>query len=159
MSNLSVLQPNTFLRREAATDILRVNRATASAGLILSQSQAAALVSARDRALTGTGRVELGSGVVEKLILAFYDSPFFQPDQAVETFDGLLEIFYYLKNETFDTIGDKDLIAFLREHFDGECKGSLELLQGVPLDRLARRIHGAPQEEATFTSWEEEEDE
>jgi hypothetical protein len=157
MRDLRVLQPNAFLRQEAAADILRVNRTTASAGLILSQNQAAALISARDQALNGTGRVELGGGVLEKLILAFYDSPFFQPDQTLETFEGLLEIFYYLKNETFDTIGDNDLIAFLREHFDGECKGSLELLQGVSLDRLTRRIHGAVQQEEA--QWEEEEDE
>ncbi len=158
MHDLRVLQPDALLKREAAADILRVNRTTAPAGLILSQSQVIALVSARDRALNGTGRVELGGGVVEKLILAFYDSPFFQPDQAVETFEGLLEIFYYLKNETFDSIGDSDLIAFLREHFDGECKGSLELLQGVSLDRLVRRIHGAVQQDEA-APWEEEEDE
>jgi hypothetical protein len=156
MEDLMVLFQGSALRRESISDILEVNGTTAQTGLVFLPRQAAALLKARDLALEGSGRLELGGGMVKKLILAFYDSPFFQNGQAVETLESLLEIFYQLKNETFDTLGDDELIAFLRNRFDGECRGSMELLRDAAFHHLSRVIHGAAKDDGET---EEEADE
>ena len=61
---------------DTAAEITALNAVTASAGLSLSQAQATALSASRVEALASTGRIEFGHGVTEKLILAFYTSPY-----------------------------------------------------------------------------------
>lgn len=41
----------------------------------------------------------------------------------------LHEIFYYLRNETEDKIGDVKLIHMMKDYFDGPCASSLEILR------------------------------
>jgi hypothetical protein len=147
MDELMILLQGSFIRGESVSDILSVNRTTAHTGLVFTPSQALALLQARDRALAESGRLELGSGIVKKMILAFYDSPFFQNGQAVETLESLLEIFYHMKNETFDTLCDDELVDFLRNSFDGECRGSMELMCDDAFRHMARVVHGAVSEE------------
>lgn len=159
MDDLMMLFKGTALRRESISDILKVNGTTAQTGLVLSPRQAAALLQARDRALEGSGRLELGGGMVKKLILAFYDSPFFQNGQALDMLESLLEIFYHMKNDTFDTLGDDELIVFLRNRFDGECRGSMELLRDSAFNHLSRVTHGAAFGDGETVEGEEEADE
>lgn len=61
---------------DTAAEITALNAVTASAGLSLSQAQATALAASRVETLASTGRIEFGHGVTEKLILAFYTSPY-----------------------------------------------------------------------------------
>ena len=129
--------------RESAADILSVNRQTAVHGLVFTPAQAASLVAARERALSSAGRLELNGGVIKKLILAFCASPYFDVELAEEILCPLLETFYLLKNETFDALSDDALIAFMRELFDGACKGCMELMQDAAFEQLIRRAHGA----------------
>jgi hypothetical protein len=56
------------------------------------------------------------------------------------TIHELLEIFYYYKNETLDIVSDDDLIKYMKTAFDGICQGSLDLLKGRELARLARNL-------------------
>jgi hypothetical protein len=147
------------IRRESVSEILGVNGTTSPKGLVFTPKQAMALLAARDRALLDSGRLELGSGIVKKMILAFYDSSYFQNEQAVDTLESLLEIFYQMKNETFDTLGDDDLIAFLRRRYDRECQGSLELLRDEAFRHLLRITHGAVCEEEEDEEYGEDADE
>jgi len=39
-----------------------------------------------------------------------------------------------------DLIGDDELIRFMKDSFDGVCNGSLELLAGKELYRMARNL-------------------
>ena len=52
----------------------------------------------------------------------------------------MLETFYYYKNETLDLISDDDLIGFMKERFNGQNQGSIELLSGRELANLAGLI-------------------
>ncbi len=155
MDDLLALVHSAVIRRENVADILGVNDTTSQAGLVFSPGQAAALLEARDLALAGSGRLELGTGVVKKLILAFYDSPFFFRERAVDTLESLTDTFYQLKNETFDTLSDDELIRFLREHFDGECQGSLTMLRDAAFEQLVRQAHGAAREDEREDGWED----
>jgi hypothetical protein len=143
MDDLMVLILGPLTERGSVSDILKVNETTAQTGLVFTPNQALALLQARSQALADSGRMELGSGILQKMILAFYDSPFFQNGQAVDTLESLMEIFYQMKNETFDTLADDELIAFLRNRFDGECRGSMELMRDAAFNHLARAAHGA----------------
>lgn len=52
-----------------------------------------------------------------------------------------------LKMETMDIVSDDELIDFMKEAFDGFCKGSLELLAGRALPMLAEHVRsGEPLE-------------
>lgn len=51
-----------------------------------------------------------------------------------------IEIFYYYKSEMVDLISDDDLIKFMKSSFDGICQGSLDLLSGRELYRLAKNL-------------------
>lgn len=91
---------------DTAAEITALNAVTASAGLSLSQAQATALAASRVEALASTGRIEFGHGVTEKLILAFYTSPYLTKETYADTHCALTDLFYQLKNETDDRVGD-----------------------------------------------------
>ncbi|WP_245632812.1 DUF6323 family protein [Alicyclobacillus kakegawensis] len=65
----------------------------------------------------------------KELIEVFSASPCICQENYISTLNELHEIFYYLKNETEDKIGDFKLIAIMKHYFDNECAGSLKLLR------------------------------
>ncbi|MCY7769635.1 DUF6323 family protein [Bacillus haynesii] len=75
------------------------------------------------------GRIELGIEVQKELIEMFAASPYMDEDIYVETLIELQEIFYYLRNETEDKIGDMKLIHQMMECFNGPSADSLEILR------------------------------
>lgn len=131
---------SALIQRHAVAEILSCNEFTAKFGLILSRLDAIELVETRTKTLKSTGRVEFGGGVIEKLIREFCTSSYISRHNYVETLHGLIEIFYYYKNETLDLISDDELIKFMRKSFDEICQGSLELLSGRELYNLARNL-------------------
>ena len=141
-----------------AQELLRVNAQTARYGLTLTPEQAAELQNTRVQALRAHGRVEFGSGVLDKIALVFCDSSYLTSDNYAQALGELVELFYYYKNETFDRLSDDELIDCMKKAFDGPCQGSLELLAGRELNALARDIHwgGSSSDEDDL---EEDEDE
>lgn len=130
-----------LITRQAAGEILSCNEHTAKYGLYLNEAQAVELAETRGYALKENGRVEFGGGVLNKIIMEFCDSTYIQQSDYTHTLCELTEIFYYYKTQTLEKIGDMDLIKYMRECFDGECHGSLDLLYGKSLDRMMRNIY------------------
>ena len=97
-------------------------------GMTISAEQAAMLVQHQRAALRDAGRVDFGGGVLKKLAAAFCDSPCIQPDDWADTLAQLTELFYALKNETRDQLGDDALIAAMAARFNGGAGGSLDAL-------------------------------
>ena len=129
-----------FVRKQAVGEVIKCNDFTASYGLLLTPAQALELVETRSAALIDNGRIEFGGGVIDKIIKEFCDSPFISMHNYTQTIHELIEIFYYYKNETLDSVSDDDLIKYMKTSFDGICQGSLDLLSGRELDRLARNL-------------------
>ena len=127
-------------QKQQAESILKCNETTKAYGLVLTPEQALALEETRAASLQKTGRIELGGGITDKLIMAFYDSPYISKENYAETLHDLIELFYSFKNETQDLVADDALIAYMKKFFDGQCCGSLELLAGDALPALARKI-------------------
>lgn len=154
---------NTFsslIQKQAVDEIVKCNEFTFRLGLSLSRQDAFELVETRTLSLKKYGRIEFGGGVIKKIIKAFCASPYIYQHNYVETLHELIKIFYFYKNETLDLISDDELIKFMRNSFDGKCQGSLELLSGRELDKLARNLRaGYPPEDAGDKDCAEEKDE
>lgn len=149
-----------LIQRQAIGEILKCNDSTARFGLELTERQAAQLVETRAFALKTAGRIEFGGGVIQKLIYAFCDSPYLMRQNYESTLHELVELFYFYKNETENRFSDDELIDFMKKAYDGPCAGSLELLAGRELYRLAENLRwGRPADfDGEAASDEEEED-
>ena len=121
-------------------DVLSCNETTAAYGLQLTPQQAQALLDTRSAALRKTGRVELGGSILQKVVLTFCDSPYLTQESYEETLHQLVAAFYHFKNETEDRVGDDALLRYMKQAFDGPCRGSLELLTGTVLPDMAWKL-------------------
>lgn len=136
---------HALIQKQAVSEVMKYNDLTAKYGLVLTEQQAIALVETRANSLKETGRIEFGSGVIDKIIFAFCDSPYLAMHRYEEILHELIHIFYFYKNETLDLMSDDELIGHMKQLYDGVCQGSLELLSGRELDRLARNLrYGYP---------------
>ncbi len=134
--------------RKTEENLLAQNAELSAHGLTLSREQAAAIAESRRHALEANGRVEFAAGIPEKIVRAFCDSPYVDNATFADTVAELLDLFYTYKNETLDRIGDDDLIAYMKKYYNGVCRGSLDLLAGIELERLARDVRAGRKGEA-----------
>lgn len=138
--DFSLIISTSIIAKQAIAEIMKCNEITSRYGLLLSQVQAAELVETRAEALKTNGRIEFGGGVIDKLIMEFCDSPFIWQENYADILHELVELFYYYKNESLDSISDDELIALMKRYFDHNCNGSIELLQNRELEVLTRNI-------------------
>mgnify|MGYP005772392907 CR=1 FL=1 len=108
--------------------------------ITLTQKQSLALRQTAAGALKQTGRIEFGPGAVEPIVEVFSDSPYLTLENCEDTLSELITLFYTFKNETLDRISDDALIRYMKKAFDGECHGSIELLESQALPTLAKKI-------------------
>ena len=120
--------------------IQKTNQYTKKFGLTLTQEDTQLLLAERKSSLKEQARVEFGEGILPKLIFAFCDSTFINQENYVETIARLQEIFYLYKNESLDELSDEELIAYMKEKFDGVCQGSTDYLEDTCLENFARKI-------------------
>jgi hypothetical protein len=137
---LSLFSVETLSEQASADEILQLNQKTEQYGLSLTPAQARELVQARSEQLTASGRVEVGSATIGKLIEAFYDSSFISQQDYMTVMHEMIEIFYYAKNETLNLISDDELIEFMKDSFENRCMGSLDFLKGRELEKLADNL-------------------
>lgn len=126
------------IMQSQARDVLAYNAQSAPHGLSLTPAQAAALLQAERGALEQTGRLPLGPGVLPALIARFSASPFLNQADYPAALAELTEIFYALKTETEDALGDEALLAQMEAAFNGPCQGSTALLSDA-LPALIRK--------------------
>ena len=134
----------TMPRQENTVGALEaLDRRMAPLGLRLTQEECLALAEGRERALTDTGRVEFGEGILLALAEALADSPYLHPADWAETLmEGQL-LFYHWKAEAGDLVPDRALLRFLRKAFD-DARGAMAYLEGFSLKELRRRMGDEP---------------
>lgn len=128
------------MQKHDVDKIMKCNEITKAYGLTLTGEHAVELVQTRISSLSANRRVEFGGGVIDKIIKEFCNSSYICMLNYTDTLHELIEMFYYYKNETLDLISDDDLIKYMKKAFNGVCKGSLELLAGRELAKLARNL-------------------
>ena len=131
---------SSILQKQAVNKILACNDFTAKYQLTLTIEQARELAETLSTTLRDNGRIDFSGGVVDKIIKNFCDSPYLNQQNYSETLNELTELFYYFKNQTLDRISDDDLIKWMNASFDNVCHGSLEMLAGTELERLASNL-------------------
>lgn len=154
----SVFSLDLYSDPTAVNQLLSCNKKTEYYGLSLTPQDAAALMKTRAEELSISGRVEVGSATIGKLINAFCDSGYICQRDYVETVQQLIEIFYGAKNETENRISDDELIAFLRDSFENHCGGSLELLYARDVQKLAENLRNGVKDYTNMNPEEDEED-
>lgn len=145
---------NASMQEQAVIQILELNELTKAHGLTLSPEDVQQILLTRDQVLIYYGRVELSIEVTKALVELFSASPYIHEDNYVFALHELHEIFYDLKNETEDKIGDSILIEWMRECFDEYCGGSLDLLKSK-LESYAETVRRDIQ---LHENWQEEDD-
>lgn len=133
-------------RQNQLAKVMETNQATVKYGLVLSEKDAQLIVSERSAALKEQRRVEFGTGISEKIIREFCDSPYIEQDIYVDTIIRLQEIFYLYKNEMQDEITDGELLHLMKEQFDKICFGDLDYLEGTCLSNFAQAIRAGYRE-------------
>lgn len=135
-----VIVSHNIMEQQTVNKILDCNKEISQYGLVLSKQQALALAQTRTQSLKENKRIELNGSIVDKLVLSFSSSPYIEMDNFEDTLHELISLFYDLKNRTWDTISDDDIIEFMKNAFDNRCNGSLDLLSDEIL-RLSEEIH------------------
>ena len=131
--NIELFNKNINLDNRVLSEILECNMETKEFGLKLSEEDAKEICKTRTNSLKKTE-------IITKIILEFKDSPYIYQDNYVDTINELVDIFYNYKNETLEYLGDGELISIMKKFFDGYCEGSLELLEGKILYKIADNI-------------------
>ncbi len=127
-------------RQIEVANIKKCNEFTNKYGLTLSDTQIESLMEKRIDILKNTGRIEFRTGIIDKIIKEFCDSPYINQENYVLTLYNLLDIFYEYKNETMDLVTDDELIKFMKTAFNGVCKGDTEYLSGTIMYEMKQRI-------------------
>lgn len=155
MNNSIDLFKSNLLDKQVFNDIFQCNEFTSEYGLKLCEKDVKEIISTRNIALKKSGRIEFNGQVINKIIKAFCDSPYISQYNYGDTINELVEIFYNYKNETLDYIGDDELIEIMQDKFDNYCQGSLELLEGRVLYKIANNIRSGIKD---YTNIDDEKD-
>lgn len=155
MKNSIDLFKSNLLEKQVFNEIFQCNEFTSEYGLKLSEEDIKEIINTRNVALEKSGRIEFNGQIINKIIRAFCDSPYISQYNYSDTINELVEIFYNYKNETLDYIGDDELIEIMKENFDNYCQGSLELLEGKVLYKIADNIRNGVKD---YTNLDNEKD-
>ena len=155
----NMFMTEALVKEQSITQVLQCNEKTAEYQLTLTKQEAELLIDTRQEALKANQRIEIGGGVINKIIDHFKTSPYISQYNYASTISELIDTFYYFKNETLDEISDDDLIELMEELFDGRCQGSIELLQGREMERIAHNIRYGTWNNENEDEGTEEEDE
>ena len=122
-----------------AESLLKLNGKTKEYGLMLSPKDAAELAATRRTALEASGRMEIGAGVMEKIIAKFSQSQYLRQKDYADILHEIIQNFYLIKNDMMDRISDDELISFMYDCFE-KYRGSMLFINGMELEALHRRL-------------------
>lgn len=140
MKNFLTPLNNISIDKKVENEILLCNEKTYEYGLKLTEEDVKEIINTRTTALNKSGRIEFNGEIITKIILNFCDSPYISQYNYSDSINELVEIFYEYKNETMDAITDDELITIMKENFNNICQGSIELLEGKILYKIAENI-------------------
>jgi hypothetical protein len=143
------------LEKLTIDELLKTNDESKKYGLVLTAKEASMVIEARNIAIKGYGRIELGIEVINKIIGVFCTSPYINLQDYASTLNELIEIFYYMKNETEDRIGDDELIGIMKEFYDNSSRGSVDLLRNRELPLFATNFKQQLNQKINFSVKEE----
>lgn len=124
----------------AVKQILDLNEFTSKRDLIFTKEMAMDLIETRKNILFDLGRIEVGSGVLEQIIYEFYDSYYIDKDNYMEVFEELVYLFYHYQMEFDNILSDLQILKYMKNYFELECAGSIELLGSMGISDLREKL-------------------
>lgn len=119
--------------------IVDLNAKANNYGLTITENIAKEISLRRREALNENERFEFKSDAITRLTSAFLETRYINQDEFAYIIGEIIDIFYYLKNETENTISDDDLISEMLDTFTHLCFGSIEQMQSKGIEKILRR--------------------
>lgn len=107
--------------------------------LNLTNTQIKDLIENKNKTLKEMGLIEVGETILKKIMLTFIDSPYIEKEEYVETIEELTNIFYTYRNE-IKQLTDEEIINYLKENYNENYNGALELLETLGLEKLKNEL-------------------
>jgi hypothetical protein len=132
---------NALVERKLVNRLLEVNSTTQKHGLILTETIAKEIIAARGQSLKDNDRIDFSSDTTARLVQAFSQSYYITQETFSETISGIIELFYFLKNETADyvTLSDDEMISEMLIVFNDYCAGVMELMESKGVEKIIRK--------------------
>lgn len=140
MDDFTYLFPLPMQLADVSKKLAACNQKTAQYSLSLSEPQLQTLLEQRNLVLKRTGRIELGEGILIKLMETFCSSPYLSQHNYETTLKKLQELFYYFKNESMEQLSDDELLRIMKDYFDHKAHGSLDYLANTLLETVCHAI-------------------
>lgn len=126
--DLDLFKPVGSIQKKNFDEIFALGEITRQHSIELTAEKVQYIVDSHQSALLDMERVEFGESAAKKITEKFCASPFVSKYNFEKTVGSLIEIFYYIQNETEDLLTDNELIDKMYEAFNGFCGGSVTLL-------------------------------
>lgn len=117
-------------------NILTLNEMTSKRNLYLQEKDISQIIETKNISLKELGRVEVKNNILERIIYEFYDSPYIDQTNYLETILDLTRIFYLYQDELSYKLTDEEIIIYLQDEFNNRCGGDLTLLETLSLSNL-----------------------
>lgn len=137
---MTLFQSDNNAIEKVKSEILDTNVKSAEYGLMLSEQDAQMILTADNDALSEQDRICFGESLAPKIIEKFMQSSYIAPSEYAETIAELIDIFYEVKEESYDLLTDEDIIDVMYNFFENESGGSLEVLRNRDMEELCRAV-------------------
>lgn len=137
---MTLFQSDDYSLAKVKSEILDTNSKSAEYGLTLSEQEAEMILKADVNALSDQERINFGESIAPRIIEKFMQSSYIAPSEYAQTIAELIDIFYEVKEESYDILTDEEIIDVMYSFFEKESGGSLEVLQNRDMDLLCREI-------------------
>ena len=144
--------------KQFINDIVKLNAKANNYGLAITEDIASEIAAYRKQALIENARFEMKSDAIYRLTSAFLESRYIDQKDFAHTIGELIDIFYFIKNETANEIPDDEVISEMLQIFTETCFGSMELMESKGLEKILRRYkHGDTDIWSDYenTNWED----
>lgn len=126
----------TYNDKRILKNILTLNEMTSKRNLYLQEKDILQIIETKNISLKELGRVEVKNNILERIIYEFYDSPYIDQTNYLETILDVTRIFYLYQDELSYKLTDEEIIIYLQDEFNNRCGGDLTLLETLSLSNL-----------------------
>ncbi|WP_195267120.1 DUF6323 family protein [Eubacterium sp. 1001713B170207_170306_E7] len=135
---IALLNSGTLDIIEKENALLRTNDDAANYGLSLTPDEAHELTLHNANELKSHGRVEIGQGILPKIIRAVCHSQNLWTENYAQILEELVDAFYIIKEDTLDRISDDCIIEHLANALDRGLTNAEDILMDQQIDALCR---------------------
>lgn len=132
-----------FRNKIVTGQLMELNKEIEENGIVLSEADCKDIAEFRHDVLVETERVDVGLGIVGRIIKEFSDSGYVDQQNFRQVVEDLLECFYTVKNETEDKATDDQVMEFLHYLFEVAVGGDTSrLYEAEAMDAFVSQMRG-----------------